>query len=99
MLEREVVVEKFESRLEGWRAELQRLEQNAKTIDELSRDRYLDTIQEMKEHVQQLEKKIRVLKNSAIDAWQDLKTGTELAWREFEAEAKKTLKEVTGIKY
>ena len=99
MSNREVVVEKLESKLEGWRAELHRLEENAKTIDKLSRDRYLSTIRGMTDHVQQLEKKIRVLKNSTIDAWQDLKTGTELAWSEFEAEAKKTLKEVTGIKY
>lgn len=99
MSKREIVVEKLESKVEGWRTELQRLEENAKTIDEVSRDRYLHSIQEMQDQVQQLEKKIGVLKNSTIDAWQDLKKGTELAWSEFEAEARKTLKEVTGINY
>jgi hypothetical protein len=99
MSNREAVVEKLESKLEGWHTELHRLEKNAKTIDELSRDRYLATVREVKDQIQQLEKKIGVLKNSTIDAWQDLKTGTERAWNEFEAEARKNLKEVTGINY
>jgi predicted nuclease with TOPRIM domain len=99
MSNREAVVEKLESKLEGWRTELHRLEENATTIDELSRDRYLATVREVKDQIQQLEKKIRVLENSTIDAWQDLKTVAERAWSEFEAEAKKNLKEVTGINY
>jgi len=99
MSKRDLFVENLKRKLDGWNAELDRLESKADAIDAQSRERYRATVQEVKEQVQQLEKKYLVLKNSTADAWQDLKSGFELAWQDFEAGAKAALKKVTGNKY
>ena len=99
MSKRDLFVENLKRKLDGWNAELDRLESKADAIDAQSRERYRTTVQEVKEQVQQLEKKYLVLKNSTADAWQDLRSGFELAWQDFEAGAKAALKKVTGKNY
>jgi len=96
MTQRDRFVENLKRKLDGWNAELDRLEAKADAIDARSRDRYQATIQEVKDQVQQLEMKFMVLKNTTTDAWQDLKTGLEGAWNEFETGAKEALKKITG---
>jgi len=61
-----------------------RLESKTEMIDAQSRARYRAAMQEIKGKIQQIEKKLTVLKNSSTDAYQDLKAGAEDAWREFE---------------
>ena len=99
MSKRDLFVENLKRKLDGWNAELDRLESKADAIDAQSRQRYRTTVREVKEQIQQLEKKYLVLKNSTEDAWQDLKSGFELAWQDFEAGAKSALKKVTGKNY
>lgn len=96
MTQRDQFVEKLKRKLDGWNAELDRLEAKAEAIDERSREHYRKTILEMKSQVQQLEMKFMVLKNTTTEAWQDLKTGFERAWNDFESGAKEALKKVTG---
>ena len=96
MNQRDQFVENLKRKLDGWNAELDRLEAKADAIDARSRDRYQETIQEVKDQVQQLEMKFMVLKNTTMDAWKDLKSGFERAWNEFEPGAKEALKKVTG---
>ncbi|BBO66111.1 hypothetical protein DSCA_00410 [Desulfosarcina alkanivorans] len=99
MPKREIFVEKFKAKLDGWSAELDRLESKSDAIDFKNRARYRATIQEVKGQIQQLDKKLMVLKNTTTDAWQDLKKRTELAWNEFESGGKEALKKVTGNNY
>lgn len=99
MSKRDLFVENLKRKLDGWNAELDRLEVKADAMDAQSRERYRATVQEVKEQVQQLENKYLVLKNSTADAWKDLKSGFELAWQDFEAGAKSALKKVTGKNY
>lgn len=99
MSKRDLFVENLKRKLDGWNTELDRLEAKADAVDTQSRERYRATLQEVKEQVQQLEKKYLVLKNSTADAWQDLKSGVELAWQDFEAGAKAALKKITGKNY
>lgn len=99
MSKRDLFVENLKRKLDGWNTELARLESKADAIDAQSREHYRNTVQEVKEQVQQLEKKYLVLKNSTADAWQDLKSGFELAWQDFEVGAKSALKKITGKNY
>ena len=96
MNQRDQFVENLKRKLDGWNAELDRLEAKADTIDAQSRDRYQAVVQEVKDQVQQLEMKSTVLKNTTTDAWQDLKTGFERAWKEFEKGAREALQKITG---
>lgn len=84
MPNREIFVEKLKAKLDEWNVEVDRLESKAEMIDAQSRARYRAAMQEIKGKIQQIEKKLTVLKNSGTDAWQDLKAGAEDAWREFE---------------
>jgi len=99
MSRRDDFVENLKRKLDGWNSELDKLEAKTDAIDAQSRERYRSTVREVKEQVQQLEKKYLVLKNSTEDAWQDLKSGFELAWKEFETGAKSALKKITGKSY
>jgi len=99
MSRRDDFVENLKRKLDGWNSELDKLEAKTDAIDAQSREHYRSTVQEVKEQIQQLEKKYLVLKNSTEDAWQDLKSGFELAWKEFETGAKSALKKITGKSY
>ena len=88
MPNREIFVEKLKAKLDEWNVEVDRLESKAEMIDAQSRARYRAAMQEIKGKIQQIEKKLTVLKNSGTDAWQDLKVGAEDAWEEFEASLK-----------
>ncbi len=99
MSQRDIIVAKIKAQLDGWNRTLDKLEANTENIATNNRDRYRATLQDIRDQVQQLEKKCMVLKNSTTDAWQDLMAGNELAWREFEDGAKSSLKKITGIDF
>jgi hypothetical protein len=96
MSKRDLCVEKLKRKLNGWNAELDRLDAKADTIDASSRESYQAAIQGVKDELQQLEMKLMVLKNTTTDAWQDLRTAFERAWNEFEDDANTTLLRLTG---
>jgi len=57
MSKRDLFVENLKRKLDGWNTELDRLESKADAIDAQSREHYRNTVREVKEQVQQLEKK------------------------------------------
>lgn len=96
MSARKIFVEKLKAKLDEWNAEVDRLESKAKMIDAQNQARYRATIQEIKAKIQQVERKLTVIKNSSTDAWQDLKEGAEIAWKDFEASVKQVKEQFTG---
>lgn len=76
---------------------MDRLESKTEMIDAHSRARYRAGMQEIKGKIQQIEKKMTVIKNSSTDAaWQDLKAGAESAWKDFEASLKQAKARLTS---
>jgi predicted nucleic acid-binding Zn-ribbon protein len=96
MSAREIFVEKLKAKLSEWNAEVDRLESKAEMIDAQNRARYRAAIQEIKGKIQQVERKLTVIKNSSTDAWQDLKEGAETAWKDFEASMNQVKERFTG---
>jgi hypothetical protein len=99
MSERDIVVKTFEAKLDGWHRALDDLDADAATIDETRRDAYRTTVQDIRNQVQQLEKQFTVMKHSTTDDWQDLHAALNVAWGDFETDAKAALRQVTGVDY
>ena len=98
MSARKIFVEKLKAKLDEWNAEVDRLESKAEMIDAQNQARYRATIQEIKAKIRQVERKLTVIKNSSTDAWQDLKEGVEIAWKDFEASVKQVKEQFHGWK-
>ncbi len=96
MSTREIFVEKLKAKIDEWNSEVDRLESKAEVVDVQYRARSRAAIQEIKGKVQQIERKLTVIKNSSTDAWEDLKAGVEGAWTDFEASLKQAKERYTG---
>jgi predicted nuclease with TOPRIM domain len=96
MTAREIFVEELKTKLDEWNAEVDRLESKTEVIDAQYRARYRAAIQEIKGKVQQIERKLTVIRNSSTDAWEDLKAGVEGAWKDFEASLKQAKERFTN---
>lgn len=97
MSERDAVVASYTAKLEGWYRTVDNLADDIASRDPRQREHHKATIQDISNHLQQLEKQVRVMNHSTRDAWRDLQAGVESNWQAFETAAKATLKRITGV--
>lgn len=96
---REDCTHSFMAKLHGWRSHLSSLAEGSQSIGPQQKDRFRSTIQRLSDQIQHLEKKVLVLENAADDSWRDLSRHVEDAWKDFQADAKASLKSLTGKEY
>ncbi|MGD9307887.1 MAG: hypothetical protein PVG51_02045 [Desulfosarcina sp.] len=85
MSQRKAFIENLKCKLDGWNAEIERLQSKADKIEAPNRARYSAAMQDIIGKIQKLEKNLIMIENSTTDAWLNIKSGLEIR--------KKTLEE------
>lgn len=80
MKNRDEYVHKMQSKLAEWNAEIDRLTLLAEKAAADVRDEYKEQIDTLKSRQEAARKKMEALQNAGESAWDDLKSGAELAW-------------------
>ena len=70
---------KLEAQLAQWEAEIDKLQAQADQAEAEARREYYDRIEKIRELQESARRKLDHLKNAGDDAWQDLKSGAEMA--------------------
>jgi len=81
MSDREVYIEKMAAKLKEWDAKIEKLEAKARNVKADAGKEYDKQIREMKNQRDKVQGKIRKLRESGDDAWDDLKDGLEKSWK------------------
>lgn len=80
MSTKDTYVRKMHSKLDQWNAEIDKLVAKADAARDDARSEYHERIEELKAKRDEAGKKLASLQESGEDAWEDLKTGVEMAW-------------------
>ena len=88
---RKAYLDKVEAQFHEWDAELTLLEAKADRTKAEAKVKYLEEIERLKANRQELKEKVRKLKESGSEAWDDVKTGLESSWNELKAGLKNAL--------
>ena len=70
---------KLEAQLAKWNAEIDKLQAQAEQAEAETRREYYDQIEKIRELQESARQKLSQLKNAGDEAWEDLKSGAELA--------------------
>jgi len=76
---RDAYVEKMKARLDGWNAEIDKLEARARQAQADAKVDYQEQIDALKEKRQKLTEQFDDLRRTGGDAWEDMKAGLENA--------------------
>jgi outer membrane murein-binding lipoprotein Lpp len=80
MSSRDEYVRKMQAKLEEWNSEIDTLSAKAGKVTSDVRNEYNEQIEALKAKQATARQKIEELQHSGESAWEDLKTGIELAW-------------------
>ncbi|MEE4165794.1 MAG: hypothetical protein V2I35_07340 [Desulfocapsaceae bacterium] len=80
MKTKEDYIRSLHRKIDEWDAEIDKLKIKMDRIDDESRAELSENIQLLKEKRDDINRKIGELNDSGKDAWQDLKSGMDLAW-------------------
>jgi uncharacterized coiled-coil DUF342 family protein len=80
MSSRDEYVRKLQEKLEEWNAEIDTLAAKAGEVKADAKNEYAEHIEALKAKQAVAREKIDELQQSAESAWEDLKSGLELAW-------------------
>lgn len=80
MNSRDEYVRKMQAKLEVWNADLDRLTAKANEVSADIRSEYGEQIEALKAKQAAARQKIEEVQKTGESAWQDLKSGVELAW-------------------
>lgn len=83
MEKKDAYVEKLKSQIDGWSAEIDKLESKAKKTKDDARMEYENQISALREKLNSAKGKIKELQEASEASWQDLKQGVESAWSAF----------------
>jgi uncharacterized coiled-coil DUF342 family protein len=80
MSSRDQYVRKMQEKLEEWNTEIDMLSAKADKVTADIRSEYAEQISALKEKQATARQKIEEIQHSGESAWEDLKSGMELAW-------------------
>lgn len=80
MNSRDEYIRKMQAKLEKWNADIDTLTAKAGEVSAEIRSEYNEQIESLKAKQAAARKKIEEVQKSGEGAWQDLKSGVELAW-------------------
>jgi uncharacterized coiled-coil DUF342 family protein len=80
MSSRDEYIRKMQAKLEEWNAEIDTLTAKASEVKADVKNEYNEQIESLKLKQVAARQKIEVLQHSGESAWEDLKSGIELAW-------------------
>jgi predicted nucleic acid-binding Zn-ribbon protein len=79
-MSREDFVIKLKEKIDLWNADLDRLQAKADQTSAEARVKYQQQIEDLQEKRRALEEKIAQLRGAGEGAWEDIRTGMEIAW-------------------
>lgn len=85
MAKRDAYIASMKARLDGWSAELHRLEAKAEKAEANVADKYRRAIAELREKRDEAEARLEELRHASEDAWEELKDETEKTWTALKA--------------
>lgn len=80
MSKREAYVQNLHAKIDEWNADIDKLKLKADQVEADSKIEYQKQIDMLKQKRHDIEKKVAEMTRSGEDAWDDLKSGTDLAW-------------------
>jgi len=80
MSSRDEYVRKMQAKLEEWNAEIDTLSAKADNVTSEIKNEYMEQISALKVKQAHARQKIEELQQSGESAWEDLKSGIDLAW-------------------
>jgi DNA repair ATPase RecN len=79
-MSREEFVLKLKEKIDLWNADLNKLQARADQASAEARIKYQQQIEDLQEKRQELEGKMAQLRGAGEGAWEDVKSGMEIAW-------------------
>lgn len=80
MEDKDAYIQKLHARLDEWNAEIDKLRAKADKAKAESRIEYQNQIESLRQSRNEAEKKVAELHEAGEGAWEDLKSGVQLAW-------------------
>jgi len=80
MISRDEYVRKMQAKLEEWNVEIDTLTAMAGKVSSEAKQEYFEQIESLKAKQSAARQKIDDLQHAGESAWEDLKTGADLAW-------------------
>lgn len=81
MSKRSEYVEKMKVKLDEWNADIDKLEAQAKSAEAELKIEYREQLEALKQQRDEAKAKLQKLESASDEAWEDIKTGVETAWR------------------
>jgi chromosome segregation ATPase len=81
MTRKETYQQKLQAQLDVWKAEISKLEARASQLEGEARIALLEQIEDLHANRKAITKKMEKLRDASDDAWQDIQTGIDGAWR------------------
>jgi len=80
MEDKDAYIQKLHARLDEWNAEIDKLKAKADKAEAESRIEFQKQIENLRQRRQEAEKKVDEVRAAGEGAWEDLKSGVQLAW-------------------
>jgi len=80
MSKRDAYIQKLHAKIDEWNADIDKLAVKAQQAETHARNEYQQQIDALKRQRREVETKLADLKRSGEDAWEDLKSGLDLAF-------------------
>lgn len=77
---RDAYIAKLNATLDAWNAEIERLSARARQAEADTRIEYQKQIEKLKQKRTEIQQKVTEIGRSGEGAWEDLKSGLDLAW-------------------
>jgi DNA repair ATPase RecN len=79
-MSREAFIQKLKEKIDEWNADLEKLQARAEQASGEARIKYQQQIEDLHRKRAVMEEKMTQLRSAGEGAWQDVKTGAEIAW-------------------
>lgn len=80
MEKRDAYVQKLHTKIDEWNREIDRLSSKANEVEADARSEYRKQVDALKQKRRDIEEKIKHLNRSGEEAWEDIKSGLDMAW-------------------
>ncbi len=82
-------IEKLESKLKEWTSDIDKLKAKAESSEAKFKDEYHRILDDLHPRIEEGKKRIRSLKDSSSETWDELKFGTESVWHDIKGAIEK----------
>lgn len=80
MSNRDAYIKKMKAKLDGWNADIAKIEAKAESAEADMEIKYNQKIDELKQQREKATAQLDELQNSGDEAWEDIKAGLDNAW-------------------